>query len=596
MIKYPDDYNPILEYWNQIENGLVVSDKIRRTYKKLVFDLTDTDSEFYYSHKRANHVIEFIENFCKHSKGKLGGQTVKLELWEKAMLAAVFGFIDIEGNRKYRESMLIVGKKNGKSLLASAVGLYLLTGDGEAGPEVYAVATKRDQAKIIWSEAKRMRNQSPALRKRIRALVAELDSDFNDGIFKPLASDVDTLDGLNIHGALMDEIHQWKNGRALFDIIADGGSAREQPLIFITSTAGTIREDLYDEKYDYAKKVIDGYFLADGYKDDRFIAFVYELDSREEWKDPACARKANPGLGTIKNEQTLFEKVEKAKKNQGLVKNLLCKEFNIRETSSEAWLSYESCVNEKKAYYCDECKTWYITDETIAGELICGTCGKPTEQKNLAEFLRHSYAIGGCDLSATTDLTCASLLICKPNDPNVYVLQQYFLPRCRIEEVEDNSKKEAPYLLWAEQGWLTICESSTVDYHAVTQWFVDMVEQYDIRPLWLCYDAALSGYWVPEMEQCGFEMEKIRQGPITWTYPMKRLGGILEEHRIISNNNPMLRWCLLNTKKKSLNENGIESIQPVKEKSTKRIDGMVSLLNAYVGYCEHEDDYSHYIR
>lgn len=563
MIRYPDNYNPIVEYYEQIQNGLIVSDKVRRTYKKLVYDLTDSTSEFYYSPHRANHVIEFIENYCRHSKGKCGGQPVLLELWEKAMLAAVFGFIDIEGNRKYREAMLIVGKKNGKSLLASGVGLYLLVGDGEAGPEVYATATKRDQAKIIWTESKRMRNKSPALRKRIRALVAELNSDFNDGVFKPLASDVDTLDGLNIHGALMDEIHQWKNGRALYDIIADGGSAREQPLIFITSTAGTIREDLYDEKYDYTKKVIDGYFLPDGYKDDRFIAFVYELDKREEWKNPACWIKANPGLGTIKNAQTLADKVNKAKKNPGLVKNLLCKEFNIRETSSEAWLSYESCVN-----------------ETLFD----------------IETLRHSYAIGGCDLSATTDLTCASLLICKPNDPNFYVLQKYFLPRARIEEVEDNSKKEAPYLLWAEQGWLTICESSTVDYHAVTAWFIEMVERYDIRPLWINYDRALSGYWVPEMKDYGFEMVDTPQGARTWTYPMKRLGGLLEEHRIISNNNPMLRWCLLNTKKKSLNENGVESIQPVKEKSTKRIDGMVSLLNAFVGYCGHEDEYIRYVR
>lgn len=564
MIKYLPSYSPILEYWEQIENGLVVSDKIRRTYKKLVQDLTDDTSEFYYNPKRANHVIEFVENYCRHSKGKCGGKPVILELWEKAMLAAVFGFVDIEGNRKYREAMLIVGKKNGKSLLASAVGLYLLAGDGEPGPEVYAVATKRDQAKIIWQEAKRMVKKSPTLLRRIKPLVAELNSeDYNDGVFKPLASDSDTLDGLNIHGVLMDEIHQWKNGKPLYDIMADGGSAREQPLIFITSTAGTIREDIYDEKYDYAKSVIDGYFLEDGYKDERFVSFIYELDKREEWENPECWVKANPGLGTIKNRQTLVEKVAKAKKNKNLVKNLLCKEFNIRETSTEAWLSYETCVNE----------TLFDMDK-----------------------VRHSYAIGGCDLSATTDLTCATLMLQKPGDQNFYVLQKYFLPRARVTEVEENSKKEAPYELWAEQGWLHICESATVDYHAVTQWFVDMVQQYDIRPLWIAYDTALSGYWVPEMQEYGFEMEKIRQGPITWSYPMKRLGGLLEEHKIIYNNNPMLRWCLLNTKKKSTNENGIETIQPVKEKSTKRIDGMVSLLNAFVGYNNHEDEYVQYVR
>jgi len=188
-----------------------------------------------------------------------------------------------------------VAKKNGKSLLASIVGLYLQVGDSEPGPEVYAVATKRDQAKIIWSEAKRMVRKSPTLLKRIRTLVAELVSDFNDGIFKPLASDSDTLDGLNIHGCLMDEIHQWKNGMALYNIMADGTSAREQPLIFITSTAGTIREDIYDQKYDEFERIINGYFDDNGYKDERKIAFIYELDSRKEWTDPKMWRKANPG-------------------------------------------------------------------------------------------------------------------------------------------------------------------------------------------------------------------------------------------------------------------------------------------------------------
>lgn len=595
-IRYPADYNPIREYWNQIESGLVVSDKIKRTYQKLSQDIDDTNSSHYYSYKRANHIIEFAENYCCHSKGKFGGLLVVLELWEKALLAAIFGFIDIEGNRKYREAMLIVGKKNGKSLLASIVGLYLLVGDGEAGPEVYAVATKRDQAKIIWSEAKRMRNKSPALRKRIRALVAELDSDFNDGVFKPLASDVDTLDGPNISGALMDEIHQWKNGMALFNIIADGGAAREQPLIFITSTAGTIREDIYDEKYAYAEKVIDGYFLDDGYKDDRFIAFVYELDAREEWKDRKLWSKANPGLGTIKNEQTLIHKVDKAKTNPQLVRNLLCKEFNIRETSSESWLPYESCVNEKVSHKCPSCHHVYIDVPPTSGGVICQNCSTITERISLEEFLRHSYAIGGCDLSATTDLTCATLLVCRPRDPNYYVLQKYFLPRHRVDAVESNSKKEAPYELWAAQGWLTICESATVDYHAVTQWFELMVHQYDIRPLWVYYDRALSGYWVPEMKDCGHDMQDTPQGPRTWTYPMKLLGGLFQDHRIISNNNPMLRWSTLNTGVKSINADGIESIQPVKKSKTLRIDGLVSLLNSYVGLCAREDEYARYVR
>ena len=279
LTRYPATYNPILEYWQAIQDGReVVSLKVQKTYRHVVEQLENSESEFYYSPRRANHVLEFFENYCHHSKGKAGGQLVKLELWEKALLATVFGFIDIEGNRQYREAILIVGKKNGKSLLASGVGLYLQLADGEAGPEVYAVATKRDQAKIIWQEAKRMVQKSPALRKRTRCLAGEVDSDYNDGVFKPLSSDSDTLDGLNIHGAMMDELHQWKNGRPLYDIVADGDQARAQPLRFITSTAGTIREDIYDEKYEEAERIINGYEDPDGYHDPRRIAFIYELD------------------------------------------------------------------------------------------------------------------------------------------------------------------------------------------------------------------------------------------------------------------------------------------------------------------------------
>ena len=185
------------------------------------------------------------------------------------------------------------------------------------------LATKRDQAKIIWLEAKRMVNKSSALRRRIKPLVSELSSeDFNAGTFKPLSSDTDTLDGLNVHCALMDEIHQWKNGKPLYDIIADGVTAREQPLVFITSTAGTVREDIYDQKYEEGERVINGYFEENGYHDEHFIAFIYELDSRKEWMEERCWKKANPGLGTIKNYETLKAKVEKAMQNPALVKNL----------------------------------------------------------------------------------------------------------------------------------------------------------------------------------------------------------------------------------------------------------------------------------
>jgi phage terminase large subunit-like protein len=204
--------------------------------------------------------------------------------------------------------------------------------------------------------------------------------------------------------------------------------------------------------------------------------------------------------------------------------------------------------------------------------------------------------VGGCDLSAVRDLTAATLLIKKPNDPNFYVLQQCFLPQARVDAVEQSNAREAPYRLWAEQGWLTICEGATIDFHAVTEWFKQMVEVHDIRPLYLGYDRALSGYWAEDMISEGFDIEKIAQGPRTWTYPFKQLIGLFQEHKVVYQNSPLLRWASLNVGIKSLNTDGIQSITPVKSSDSKRIDPFVSLLNAYTCYLNHENEFNNYVR
>lgn len=548
MIRYPDDYNPIMEYWEKIQSGEeIVCDKIRRTYKKIVYDLENPD-KYFYSNKRANHIIEFFENYCRPSKGKASGERIVLELWEKAMLATVFGFIDNNGLRKYREAILIVGKKNGKSLLASGIGNYLLIADGENGPEIYAVATKKDQAKIIWTEAKKMVKKSPVLRRRIKTLVAELSSeDYNDGTFKPLASDSDTLDGLNVHGALMDEFHQWKNGRPLYDIIADGVTAREQPLIFMTSTAGTIREDIYDQKYEEAERIINGYFDENGYKDERTIAFIYELDSRKEWTDEKCWKKANPGLGTIKNYEALKEKVEKAQKNPSNVKNVVCKEFNIRETSSEAWLTFEQLNN--------------------------------TEKFDLQK-LKPRYGIGGVDLSSTTDLTNATVIFMVPNDKRIYVLQMYWLPEDLLEQRVREDK--ISYDLWHKQGLLRLCPGNKIHYKYITEWFKEVQNELDIYLFKCGYDSWSATYFVEEMANTFGKtvMEPVIQGKKTLSSPMKSLGADLDKKLVIYNNNPILKWCLTNT---SVDVDKNDNIQPCKGNlGTRRIDGMAGLLDAYV--------------
>ena len=556
MIRYPLSYNPILEYYDQIESGKInVCDKVRKWYKKLANDVTHP-GEYYYSAKRGNHILEFAENYCRHSKGRLGGQLVRLELWEKAWLAATFGFIDGDGNRKYTLSVLIVAKKNGKSLLASIVGLYLLVGDGEAGPEVYAVATKRDQAKIIWTEAKRMVKKSEALLKRIKPLLNELSSeDYNCGTFKPLASDSDTLDGLNVHGCLMDEVHQWKHGRPLFDIMVDGTVGREQPLVLVTTTAGVIREDIYDELYDDARTATNALFDPNAYLDEHSLYIVYELDRRSEWENPDCWKKANPGLGTIKSYSSLKAKVEKAKQNKDLEKNLLCKQFNIPETSVEAWLTFEQLNNE-------------ATFDVAA--------------------LKPRYGIGGADLSSTTDLTAACVLFCLPNDNHMYFLHMYWIPEDLVEKKVREDK--IPYDKWIAQGYMRTCPGNKIHAHVVTEWFEDVQNELDIYLFKVGYDAWSATYWVEEMKNTfGDILDAIHQGKRTLSDPMKNLGADLDKKLINYNNNPVTKWCLANTAKDE-DKNG--NIQPHKtSKATRRIDGTAAMLDAYTVYFNCIDEY-----
>lgn len=551
-----------MEYYSQIKDGKVtVSRKVQRIYQKLAEDLSGSigadGTMYHYSPSRANHILEFAENYCRHSKGKLGGQLIVLELWEKAMLAAMFGFIDDEGRRRYREVVLIVAKKNGKSLISSIVGLYLQVGDGEPGAEVYAVATKKDQAKIIWGEAKRMVNKSPELRKLIKPLVGEMDCAVNESVFKPLASDTDTLDGLNVHGALMDEVHQWRDGMALYNIIADGTTAREQPMTLITTTAGVVREDIYDNKYEYAAKVIIGYDDPDaGIVDDHFLPFIYELDAREEWEDERCWPKANPGLGTIKNIRQLRDKVRKAQQSPDLQRNLLCKEFNIRETSGGSWLSFDD-----------------INNETLF---------------DVAE-LRPRYGVGGADLSSTDDLTAASVIFMLPECSDIYVIPMFWIPADLVERHINEDKVR--YDIWIDKGWVRTCPGNRINPDAVREWFLEVQSEYDIYLNLVGYDSWSAELWVNEMKRSFGDstMRPVIQGKKTLSNPMKMLAKDLQAHKIIYNNNGVLKWCMANT---CVDEDRNGNIQPIKSrKPTQRIDGLAALLDAYTVLQDNLNDY-----
>ena len=605
-IKYQNDYNPIFEYWdvikhkplyadiervkaeiaeaqlkqnvsaallqkqeerltafleerkkiNKLQETVNVSWKVYRVYKEIIRFLNDSESEWEYNSAKANHALEFIENYCKHSKGKMGGKPFILELWQKAIIAATFGIVHkITGLRKYTEVLLMVARKNGKSTFSAAVGLYLQLADGEPGAEIYAVATKKDQAKIIWLEAKRMVKKSPVLLKRDKPLVGELTAEFNDSFFKPLGRDSDTLDGLNVHGGMLDEIHAWTDDN-LYDVIVDGTSAREEPLIFITTTAGTVREHIFDRKYDEATSVINGYDDPEGYHDEHFLPIIYELDNRKEWTDGECWVKANPGLGTIKQKSTLAQKVNKAKSNTALVKNLLCKDFNIPETTVEAWLTFEEANNTA---------TFDVTT------------------------LKPRYGVGGTDLSSTTDLTSAKVLFMVPGDPTIYQMSMYWIPEELV--AKRIAEDKIPYDIWIEKGYVRTCPGNSNHPKFVTEWFKEIRDVYDIYLPWFGYDAWSAKYWVEEMQmEFGKEtMIPVRQGKQTLSGPMKNLKANLQSKIINYNNNPVDRWCLCNT---AIDVDKNDNIQPIKTSNPRRrIDGTAALLDACVVLEEKLNEY-----
>lgn len=550
--------NPIIEYYLKIESGEeIVSEKVSRVYRHIVEDiLLNPDSEWEYDEVEESIALDFIQEHCKHTVGSYAGQPFILELWQKAAVTATFGIVHkIDGTRKHQEVVLLVARKNGKSTFAAAIGLYLLIADAEMGPAVYAVATKRDQARIIWLEARRMVRRSKTLRKHAKTLTARIETPFNDGVFEPLGRDSDTLDGLNVHGATMDEVHAWTDMN-LYDVVADGTSSRENPLLFIISTAGTVRESVYDRLYDEGKMVINGYDDENGYKNERMLPIFYELDKRDEWTDQSAWKKANPGLGTIKQYNALEQSVNRAKANPRLVRNLLTKDFNIPETASEAWLTFEQLNN---------IETFDITK------------------------LKPRYGLGGVDLSSTTDLTCASVIFMLPNDNNIYVEQMYWLPEDTLDKREQEDR--IPYSTWKEQGYLRTSQGNRIHYKDVTEWFVEMQQEKDIYIPWIGYDAWSAEYFVEEMRShFGAEsMEPVHQGYKTLSSPMKSLGADLEADKIIYNNNPILKWNLSNV---SYEEDKNGNIRPVKGNNPRRrVDGFDSLLAAYITLERHQEEY-----
>ena len=542
--------NYIEQYYSKIQSGEITADnKIKSVYSELVKRCKDQTGRYIFDKGKAERPIQFIEKFCRHSKGEWAGRPVKLELFQKAFISALYGFIDTEtGYRQYKEAFFLVGRKNGKSTLAAGLALYELLADGEPGAECYSIATKKDQAKIIFDEVLHMVQQSPHLKRHLKKRKTDLYSPTTFSKMQALGRNSDSLDGLNASFVVVDELHGIKD-RNLYDVMKQSQSARRQPLLLMITTAGTVRESIYDNIYDYACKVVDGTF-----KDDHFLPVIYELDSAKEWQQPETWEKANPSLGKIKKLSDIQQKVERAKQNAADLPSVLCKDFNIRQNSFRSWLTFED-VNNESAF-------------------------------DLADF-KGGYFIGGTDLSQTGDLTAATALLMKPGDSNIYISQMYFLPGDLLNDRVE--KEKIPYNIWHNAGLVRLCSGNRINYSDVTAWFNELVELHGINPYIIGYDAWSATYWRQEMESEGFNLQPIRQGAKTLSLPMQTLEQDLKAKKIIYNNNPILKWCLTNTAIE-VDRNG--NITPKKALSPKqRIDGTASLLDAYTVLQENYQDY-----
>lgn len=540
--------NYLVEYYNEIEKGnIIVGQELKSVLDGLIKDLDNP--RYIFDEEPGNTRILFIEKFCKHTKSPFNGKPFLLELWEKAMLQVAYGFKMADtGLRRFTEVILLIARKNGKTTFVAGIDLaeFFLS---RGGVDIVCASNTNDQAAILFEEINNMREQSKALSKphRSKKNIFYIYSPKTKNKIKKLSGQSRNLDGFNIEVGCIDEVHEMTNSK-VYDAIKQSQSTKEEPLIFIITTEGKCVGGFLDSKLSYCRKMIKGEI-----KDERVLPWLYTQDSQEEiFTDKKSWQKSNPSLGAIKTYSYLEDIMNKAKNDLGTRVTMLCKDFNIKQLESGSWMTFDEINNEEK-----------IDIDHIKG----------------------SYAIAGVDLSSTTDLTAAVVVIVKDNKK--YVLSHFFMPEELVQKrmQEDN----VPYDIWVRKGYITLSEGSQNDFSKVTEWFRSIVEKYDIRPLWVGYDPWNSRYWVDEMEDIGFTMEKVRQGVFSLSEPMKQLEADIKNKVVIYDNNPILKWCLCNTQAK-VDVNG--NIQPSKLNSKyKRIDGAVALIIAYAVLNTYKKDY-----
>ena len=553
-----DGDNSILAYYQAIKNGSITVGKwVLLLYEYIVAGLEA--KRFRFDQKKANDAITWIEKHCFHTEGPLAPNRLKLELWQKALISCMYGILDEAGNRQFREVVLIEARKNGKSILAAAIAKYDWFLDGGYGARVYTIAPKLEQADIIYNNVWQMVTLDPewqALKAEYtdkktrrelgdnpdlaRHRMSDLYLPSNNGTVKKIAFSAKKSDGFNPSLCICDEIAAWEGDKGLkqYEVMRSGMGARPNAIMFSCSTAGYVSGSIYDELIARSTR-----FLLGDSKEKRLLPFLYMIDDPEKWNDINELRKSNPNLGVSVSVDYLLEEISIAEGSLSKRNEFLCKYANIRQNSSIAWLPAVSV---------DAC------------------CGAPLR----FEDFRDCYAVGGIDLSRTTDLTACTCVVEKGGE--LYVFAQFFLPSARLEEAI--ARDGLPYDIYAQRGLLTLSGDNFVDYEDCFKWFRSLIEQYRIYPLQVGYDRYSSTYLINEMEQYGFHCDDVFQG-YNLTPVIREFDGILRDGHVHIGDNDLLKIHLLNAALKQ--DNGTERVKLVKIQQQNHIDGTAALLDAF---------------
>jgi len=529
------EVHPVDQYIADIKNGDIVSCKwTKLAVERHVNDLAVSQERgLYFNEGAAQHVLDFF-GFLKHSKGEWAGQTVELEPWQQFYLWVLFGWMREDGTRRFRTAYQEVARKNGKTTIAAGVGLYLFDADEEPGAEVYTAATKRDQARIAHSEATRMVKASPLLRKRIRSFKDNLNILDSASKFEPVGRDADSLDGLNVHGAIIDEVHAHKN-RELWDILDTATGSRRQPMMFSITTAGFDRQSLCWSLHEYLEKILSGVI-----EDDSFFGMIFTLDEGDNWEDESVWIKANPNLGVSKKLDDMRRKAHTAKEMPSALNSFLRLELNVWTQSETKWLPVEAWKN----------------------------CAKMVD----ADGLRGRTCFGGLDLSSTTDIS-ALLLVFPPEqeDEDFQLVCRFWIPQDAMRE--RSRRDRVPYDVWVRQGHINTTPGNVIDYDYIVAEVDELAQKYDIQEI--AFDRWGATKIYQQLEDARMTMVQFGQGYVSMSPPMKELEKLVLSGKIAHGGNPVLTWMADNLVAR-IDPAG--NIKPDKEKSTEKIDGMVALI------------------